>query len=211
MTTFDVGMKSGFSSIKNNPPFRRVRWYSIPQTSIKAINRIRTLDCFHPSAHFFFRKAATYYKPIWTPCFPVTAFDLRNVTGCWWRWIILWLTHFPCLTIIWFSIYLHRYPFNLISVEQQGQEDFRPSVLIGEREDAVRCNVSDGCRWKAKETSTKTRIDSLLCFMEQVKDWTLALIVREVLKGANIEEIQRRKKVAGGFKISSGFWRKGKE
>jgi hypothetical protein len=47
--------------------------------------------------------------------------------------------------------------------------------------------------------------------MEQVKDWTLALIVREVLKGANIEEIQRRKKVAGGFKISSGFWRKGKE
>jgi hypothetical protein len=47
--------------------------------------------------------------------------------------------------------------------------------------------------------------------MKQVKDWTLALIVREVLKGANIEEIQRRKKSPEDLKISSGFWRKGKE
>ena len=44
--------------------------------------------------------------------------------------------------------------------------------------------------------------------MEQVKDWTLALIVREVLKGANIEEIQRRKKSPEDLKFIQDFGEK---
>jgi hypothetical protein len=52
-----------------------------PQMSIKAIDRIRTLDCFHPAHLFFLPECCCYYKPIWAA--PVsshyTALDLRNV------------------------------------------------------------------------------------------------------------------------------------